>query len=124
MVTRVSAQRGRGGTRTRQQQLSRGEALLTPGATPARRGFERASARPLVYLHLLPHWVPPLALAALLVAGLSVPGLAGGLALGVDAAFVAWLAALAWPALNRQGRVLRVAAAVALLALAVFQAVR
>lgn len=110
--------------RARQQQLARGEALFTPGTSPSRRAFERASAKPLVYLHLLPRWVPPLVLAVLLIAGLSVAGVAGAALLGLDAVFVAWLAAVAWPALTGQGRLLRAAVAAVLVVLAVATALR
>ncbi len=71
----------------------------------------------------LPRWLPPLVLAGLLVTGLAVPGW-GAIALVVVAAFLSWLAAMSWPALSSQGRLLRASAIGCVLALAVVQAVR
>jgi predicted CDP-diglyceride synthetase/phosphatidate cytidylyltransferase len=78
----------------------------------------------LIYLHQLPRWVPPLVLAGLLLAGLAVPGWGGAAALVVVAAFLGWLAALSWPRLTSQARLLRVAGFCCALALAVYQAAR
>jgi hypothetical protein len=77
-----------------------------------------------VFLHQLPRWLPPLVLAGLLLAGLTVRGPGGAASLVVVAAFLGWLAALSWPRLTPQGRLLRAAALCCVLALAVFQAVR
>ena len=104
--------------------LPRGTSLYTPGASDARRTLERSSARPLVVLHQLPVWVVPLLLTALLIAGLSVPGLIGAVALVLVAAFLGWLAAVSWPRLTPSGRLLRVAAIAGVLVIAGFQAVR
>jgi hypothetical protein len=101
-----------------------GGTLYTPDAGPARRALERASARPLLFLHHLPRWLPPLALAALLLAGLALHGAPAAAALVVVAAFLCWLAALSWPSLSGRGRLLRAGAVAALLAAAVIQAVR
>jgi hypothetical protein len=78
----------------------------------------------LVYLRHLPRWVPPVVLAALLVAGLAVKGWGGAVALCVVAAFLAWLGYLSWPRLAGAGRFGRVAAVAILLGLAAFQATR
>ncbi len=90
----------------------------------AGRPAERRSAAPLLYLRQLPAWVPPVVLAALLVAGLAVRGWAGAAALVVVAAFLGWLAYLSWPRLAAPGRLGRVAAIACLLGLAAFQAMR
>ncbi len=111
----VTAPRGRG--------PRPGEPGLRPGEPGPSRPLERSSATVLIYLRQLPRWLPPLALAGLLVAGLAVPRW-GAIALLVVAAFLSWLAALSWPALASQGRLLRVAAIGCLLALAVVQAAR
>jgi hypothetical protein len=92
--------------------------LFTPGASPARRTFERRSAPGLLWLHQLPAWLPPMLAAALLVTGLAVPGIAGAVALCTVAAGLAWLAALSWPRLSPAGRALRVGVVVAILAFA------
>jgi hypothetical protein len=111
-------QRGKG------RPLPRGTSLYTPGASDRRRTLERSSARPLVLLHQLPVWVVPLLLAALLIAGLSVPGWIGAVALVLVAAFLGWLAAVSWPRLTPSGRLLRVAAIAGVLVVAGIQAVR
>ena len=111
--------------------LPRGTSLYTPGATTrdkgtwaAGRSLEQSSARPLVLLHQLPVWVVPLLLAALLIAGLVVPGWIGAVALVLVAAFLGWLAAVSWPRLTPSGRLLRVAAIAGVLVIAGIQAVR
>ncbi|HEY1318932.1 MAG TPA: DUF6703 family protein [Streptosporangiaceae bacterium] len=98
--------------------------LYTPEASESRRSLERSSARFLLFLHQLPRWLPPLVLAALLLAGLTVRGWLGAVALVLVAAFLGWLAALSWPRLSPSGRLLRVAAVCGLLVLAVYQALR
>jgi len=79
---------------------------------------------PLVYLRHLPRWVPPIVLAALLVAGLAVRGPVGAAALCLVAAFLGWLGYLSWPRLTAAGKLGRVAAVAVTLALAAFQAAR
>lgn len=93
-------------------------------SSAARQSAEQRSAAPLLYLRQLPAWVPPIVLAALLVAGLAVRGWAGAAALLVVAAFLCWLAFLSWPRLTAQGRLGRAAAIAVVLGLAVFQATR
>ena len=104
--------------------LPRGDSLYTPGASQARSRVERSSARPLVLLHQLPRWVVPILAAGLLVVGLAVPGWPAAAALVLVAAFLGWLAALSGPALNPNGRLLRLAAVAGVLVLAVLRAVR
>src|SRR5215467_1885621 len=110
--------------RGRTRPLPRGTSLYTPGASGPRRTLEQSSARPLVMLHQLPVWVVPLLLAALLIAGLAVPGWIGAAALVLVAAFLGWLAAVSWPRLTPSGRLLRVAAIAGVLVVAGIQAVR
>jgi hypothetical protein len=86
--------------------------------------MERSSARPLVWLHQQPVWLPPAVVAILLVVGLAVPGWLGAAALILVAAFLGWLAALSWPRLNRGGRLLRLASVAAVLVVAIIQATR
>jgi hypothetical protein len=122
---RGGANGARGGARARgARPLPRGDSLYTPGAGQARSRMERSSARPLVLLHQLPRWVVPILAAGLLVVGLAVPGWAGAAALVLVAAFLGWLAALSWPALNANGRLLRLAAVAGVLVLAVIRAIR
>jgi hypothetical protein len=61
-------------------------------------------------LRQLPSWLLPTLLVGLLVAGLAVHGWVGAIALGCVAVVLTWLAALSWPGLNAQGRLLRVTA--------------
>jgi uncharacterized RDD family membrane protein YckC len=95
-----------------------------PAAPPsgrARPRVERASATPLVLLTRAPRWLLAVVVAAVLVAGLAVRGPVGAallLALGV---FLAWLLALAWPALPPRGRWTRVAVVLIVLGAAGWQ---
>jgi hypothetical protein len=98
-----------------------GRASPGRGSRPA---VERRSAVPLVYLRRLPAWLPALVAAAVLIAGLAVPGWAGAAALCVVAAFLGWLAFLSWPALGPAGRAGRLTAVAVMLGLAVLQATR
>ena len=116
--------RGAGGGASTRRPLPRGDSLYTPGASDARSRMERSSARPLVWLHQQPVWLPPLVVALLLVVGLAVPGWLGAAALVVVAGFLGWLAALSWPQTSTGGRLLRLAAVAGVLAVAVIQATR
>jgi hypothetical protein len=89
-----------------------------PATSGLRRAMERWSATPLVFLHQLPRWVLPVALVALLVAGMLGTGWVGAAALLVLAAFLAWLAYLSWPSTPLPGRLLRLAAFIVLALLA------
>jgi hypothetical protein len=104
--------------------LPKGSSLYTPNASAARQAAERRSARPLLYLHQLPRWVPPVVLAVLLVVGLAVKGPGGAIALCAVAVVLGWLAALSWPRLAASGQASRVLVIVALLAVAGYQAAR
>ncbi|MDP9408618.1 MAG: hypothetical protein M3P95_12360 [Actinomycetota bacterium] len=66
-----------------------------------------------------PRWLLPVLAAVLLVAGLAGSGLTSALALVAVAGLLAWLASHSWPVIDPQGRLLRVAAVVVLLAVAV-----
>jgi hypothetical protein len=101
-----------------------GSALDPPGAGGSRRLLERVSARPLLYLRQLPAWFPAAIMAVLLLAGLALPGWTGAAALVPLALFLGWLAALSWPALPPQGRLLRAAAVAGVLVIAAIQASR
>lgn len=101
--------------------LPKGETMFTPGASPGRQAVERRSAAPLALLHQLPRWVLPIGLAALLVAGLALGGVVGAAIILVLTAFLGWLAYLSWPSIGGQARLLRVAAGLVLIGLAVAQ---
>ncbi len=111
-------------TRQRVRPLPKGDSLYTPGASPARQAAERRSAKPLLFLHQLPTWVAPLALVALLIAGLAVRGPGGAVALCGVAAVLGWLASVSWPRLGASGRLGRVLGIAVVLALAGLQASR
>jgi hypothetical protein len=106
----------------RPRPLPRGNTLFTPRASAARQTLEHRSAGPLLWLHQLPPWLVPMLAAGLLVAGLAVRGLFGGIALAGVAVLLGWLAALSWPRLSGQGRLLRVAVIAAVLAAAAIRA--
>ena len=114
-----------GGTTPRAPRpLPKGSTLFTPNASPARQATERRSARPLLYLHQLPTWVPPVVLAVLLIVGLAVKGPGGAVALCAVAAVLGWLASMSWPRLSAGGRAGRVLAVAVVLAIAAYQATR
>jgi hypothetical protein len=86
---------------------------------PARLALERASLPLLSRVARLPRAVPFLVLLVLLVAGVVVSGPLGAVLIGLVALVVAWLLALAWPALRgveRLGRIAVLLLAVALCA--------
>lgn len=91
----------------RARPLPQGDTLFTPDATSSRQTFEQRSATSLLWLHQLPAWLPPILAVCLLVLGLALPAWAGGAALVGLAAVLAWLAAISWPRLSAQGRLLR-----------------
>jgi hypothetical protein len=109
---------------SRKRPLPRGQALYTPGASPARRSVEQASAKPLALLHQLPAWLPPLVAVALLITGLAVRGAVGAVALCLMAGLLAWLAFVSWPSLSGRGRLGRALAIACVLAVAGWQASR
>jgi hypothetical protein len=110
--------------RQRVRPLPRGNSLYTPDASATRQATERRSAKPVMYLYQLPTWVAPIALTALLIAGLAVKGPGGAVALCGVAAVLGWLATLSWPRLSGAGRGGRVLAILIVLAVAGWQATR
>jgi hypothetical protein len=110
--------------RQRVRPFPRGNTLFTPGASPARQAAERRSAKPLLYLHQLPAWVPPIVLAVLLVAGLAVRGPVGAALLCGVAAVLVWLACISWPRLSPAGKAGRALIIVVMLGIAAYQATR
>lgn len=102
----------------RPRPLPKGNTLFTPGASPARQALERRSATSLLWLHQLPRWLLPVLTAGLLVVGFAVGGAGGAVALGGLAVVLGWLAAVSWPGLSAQGRLLRVVVIGAVVAIA------
>jgi hypothetical protein len=123
-VTSPQPRRGQTQQRGTGKPLPPGDSLYTQDASQGRRRIEQASARPLVLMHQLPVWLPPVVVAGLLVTGLAVPGPVGAIALLLVAAFLGWLAALSWPQTKGGGRLLRLAAIAGVLAVAIIQATR
>jgi hypothetical protein len=121
-ASRPPGQRGPGRSR-RAKPLPPGNALLTPDPSPARASFEQRSATPLLWLHQLPRWLLPALAVALLVIGFALPGWGGAIALLAVAALLGWLAAVSWPRLSAQGRLLRAAAVAVIVAIALIRAV-
>lgn len=81
-------------------------------------------SRPARHLARLPRWVVLLATTALVLAGLFVKGPGGAVALVVVAGLVGWLLVISWSQLPPAGRVPRALLALAVLALAGWQATR
>ena len=82
------------------------------------RRAQRRSRDALVGVAMRPRWLLPVLAAVLFVTGLATRGPASALALAGVAALLAWLASHSWPVIDPQGRLLRVAAVVVLLAVA------
>lgn len=80
--------------------------------------LQQRSAVFFVYLHQLPRWVPLVVLPALLVAGLAVPGAAGGILLAVLGLLV-WFAFLASPVRSASHRLVRLLVPLIILAVAI-----
>jgi hypothetical protein len=68
------------------------------------RVHERSYAA-LTRLHAMPRWTVPVATVVLVFVGLYAGPVLGGICLLVVAAFLGWLAYLAWPKLGSSGRV-------------------
>jgi hypothetical protein len=73
----------------------------------------------MLWLHQLPSWLLPVLAAGLLVVGLAVSGWGGGIALVGLAGALGWLAAVSWPRLSAQARLLRVIVCGCVLVLAI-----
>lgn len=82
--------------------------MSNPQPPSGRQKFEDLSRGPLTTLNRLPRAVVVIGLAALLVAGMLTPPSIGFVLLLILALFLAWLVALAWPALDGKSRVIRV----------------
>ena len=95
----------------RPRPLPKGDTLFTPDATSSRQELEHRSATALLWMHQMPRWLLPLLAAGLLLVGLTVSGWGGAIALLAVAVTLGWLAAISWPRLNSQGRVLRIVVA-------------
>jgi hypothetical protein len=78
-----------------------------PPQRPA--GGAPRGAAVLVLLSRLPRWAILVAVVVIVVAGLSVPGVAGAVLLAALAALLGWLLALAWPVLGPGARLYRIA---------------
>lgn len=88
----------------------------TPRPPARRERWERRLAGPALSLHRSPRWAVGLAVAALLLAGLAVPGPLGALALLALLALLGGLLFLSWPRLGVRSRLLRLAVLGALVA--------
>lgn len=104
--------------------LPKGNTLFTPGASPTRQKLEHRSATSLLWFHQLPRWLLPVLATGLLVAGLAIGSVGGAIALVGLAVVLGWLAAVSWPRLSPQGRLLRVIVIGGVLAVALVKAFR
>ncbi|TXH43862.1 MAG: hypothetical protein E6Q90_05450 [Actinobacteria bacterium] len=84
-------------------------------ASEARRGLERRSAGPLLWLHRLPRWLIPVIMGVLLLLGLAVPGNWAGIFIVIVGLFLAWLLALSWPVITPGSRALRLVVTIVVL---------
>ena len=128
----MSKKSGRNSSNRKQsnsQRSQRSQQQQPSPATPPPGGFrpalERFSAPLLIKLHAMPRWLVPILLAVFLFFGLIASGpwaLLGAVFLGIDALFVAWLSALAWPVLTPGSRLARVVVVVVLVGLTILKA--
>ena len=88
---------------------------------PFRRRVEQRSTLLLARVGSLPTWFPLVVVLGLTLAGLLIRGPVGALLLAVLALLLGWLAYLGWPALKPNGRLVRVAVVIVVLAAAVRQ---
>jgi len=86
-----------------------------------RESFERASLPALTFLSRLPRAVPFLAILALTLAGVFVPGW-GWVLIAVVVLVLAWILLLAWPRLTMPERLMRTAVVALMAAVTVTQA--
>ena len=87
-----------------------------------RESFERASLPALTFLSGLPRVVPFLAILALTIAGVFVPGW-GWVLIAVVVLLLAWILLLAWPRLTTAERLMRLSVVAIMVAVTVTQAV-
>lgn len=106
------------GRARRPRPLPKGNTLFTPDATQSRQELEQRSATALLWMHQMPRWLMPLLAGALLLVGITVSGWGGAIALLAVAVMLGWLAAISWPRLPAQGRLLRVGIIGAVVAIA------
>lgn len=121
------ARRASSGPRPAGRSAARPAVRPAPGSVRPRSPRARLagrSRRALTYLTALPRWVPALATAVLLLAGLAVPGPVGAACLLLVGAFLGWLLALSWPLLRGPARLLRVLTVALVLGFAVYQFTR
>jgi hypothetical protein len=115
---RTTSARRTGGTRPLGPRAQR---VPSQAKSPARLKLERLSIRPLHFVRRLPKLVVPIAMGALLLAGLLITAAWSGLLLLALAAFLGWLLALSWPALVPSSRWIRLLVVVAIVAAAVWR---
>jgi len=87
-----------------------------------RESFERASLPALTVLSRLPRVVPFLAILALTLAGVLIPGW-GWVLVALVVLVLTWILLLAWPRLTTAERLMRLAVVVIMVAVTVTQAV-
>ncbi|MGH3357159.1 MAG: DUF6703 family protein [Nocardioidaceae bacterium] len=87
---------------------------MSPDQPPS---FGPRSAELLTRLHALPRLTIPVAALVLLLVGLFAPATYAVSTLVLLTLFVAWLATLSWPTLDRSGRLIRMIAVGALVGL-------
>lgn len=92
--------------------------------SPARARLEQASMPVLSRMHALPRWIMVVLPAIVLLSGLVLTGSwawLGGVCLLLVSAFLGWLLALSWPALNPGSRMIRGLTVLAVFGLAYFK---
>ena len=90
-----------------QKRAAQAEAARTAHVSPFRRWLERTSGPLLTRFARAPKWAVLLLLVSLMIGGLTLPTYLGAAMLLTLTLFLAWITALAWPALSPGGKAMR-----------------
>ncbi len=90
-----------------QKRAAQAQAARTANVSPFRRWLERTTGPLLARFARAPKWAVLLLLVSLMVGGLTLPAYLGAAMLLTLTLFLAWITALAWPALSPGGKAMR-----------------
>ena len=90
-----------------QKRAAQAQTARTAKVTPFRRRLEQVSGPLLTRFARAPKWAVLLLLVSLMVGGLTLPTYLGAAMLLTLTLFLAWITALAWPALSPGGKAMR-----------------
>ena len=90
-----------------QKRAAQAQAARTANVSPFRRWLEQTSGPLLTRFARAPKWAVLLLLVSLMIGGLTLPTYLGAAMLLTLTLFLAWITALAWPALSPGGKAMR-----------------